>query len=38
MDLHEKEEEKSIGQVIDKLEDTRKLMFWGSRARQAKDS
>jgi hypothetical protein len=38
MDLHEKEEEKSIGQVIDKLEDTRKLMFQGSRARQAKDS
>jgi hypothetical protein len=38
MDLHEKEEEKSIGQVIDKLEDTRKLMFRGSRARQAKDS
>jgi hypothetical protein len=35
MDLHEKEEEKSIGQVIDKLEDTRKLIFWGSRARQA---
>jgi hypothetical protein len=38
MDLHEKEEEKSIGQVIDKLEDTIKLMFRGSRARQAKDS
>jgi hypothetical protein len=38
MDLHEKEEEKSIGQVIDKVEDTRKLMFRGSRARQAKDS
>jgi hypothetical protein len=38
MDLYEKEEEKSIGQVIDKLEDTRKLMFRGSRARQAKDS
>jgi hypothetical protein len=38
MDLHEKEEEKSIGQVIDKLEDTRKLMFRGSRASQAKDS
>jgi hypothetical protein len=38
MDLHEKEEEKSIGQVIDKLEDTRKLMFRGSRARQAKES
>jgi hypothetical protein len=33
MDLHEKEEEKSIGQVIDKLEDTKKLMFRGSRAR-----
>jgi hypothetical protein len=38
MDLHEKEEEKSIGQVIDKLEDTRKLIFRGSRARQAKNS
>jgi hypothetical protein len=38
MDLHEKEEEKSIGQVIDKLEDTRSLMFRGSRARQAKNS
>jgi hypothetical protein len=38
MDLHEKEEEKSIGQVIDKLEDTRNLMFRGSRARQAKNS
>ncbi len=38
MDLHEKEEEKSIGQVIDKLEDTRKLMFRGSRARQATNS
>jgi hypothetical protein len=38
MDLHEKEEEKSIGEVIDKLEDTRKLMFRGSRARQAKNS
>jgi hypothetical protein len=32
MDLHEKEEEKSIGEVIDKLEDTRQLMFRGSRA------
>jgi hypothetical protein len=32
MDLHEKEEEKSIGQVIDKLEDTKSLMFQGSRA------
>jgi hypothetical protein len=30
MDLHEKEEEKSIGQVIDKLEDTRSLMFRGA--------
>jgi hypothetical protein len=38
MDLHEKEEEKSIGQVIDKLEDTRNLTFRGSRARQAKNS
>jgi hypothetical protein len=38
MDLHEKEEEKSIGEVIDKLEDTRRLIFRGSRARQAKDS
>jgi hypothetical protein len=38
MDLHEKEEEKSIGQVIDKLEDTRNVMFRGSRARQAKNS
>jgi hypothetical protein len=38
MDLHEKEEEKSIGEVIDKLEDTRSLIFRGSRARQAKDS
>jgi hypothetical protein len=38
MDLHEKEEEKSIGEVIEKLEDTRKLMFRGSRARQAKNS
>jgi hypothetical protein len=38
MDLHEKEEEKSIGQVIDKLEDTRSLIFRGSRARQAKNS
>jgi hypothetical protein len=38
MDLNEKEEEKSIGEVIDKLEDTRKLMFRGSRARQAKNS
>jgi hypothetical protein len=38
MDLHEKEEEKSIGEVIDKLEDTRKLMFRVSRARQAKNS
>jgi hypothetical protein len=38
MDLHKKEEEKSIGEVIDKLEDTRKLMFRGSRARQAKNS
>jgi hypothetical protein len=38
MDLHEKEEEKSIGQVIDKLEETRSLMFRGSRARQAKNS
>jgi hypothetical protein len=37
-DLHEKEEDKSIGQVIDKLEDTRSLMFRGSRARQAKNS
>jgi hypothetical protein len=38
MDLHEKKEEKSIGEVIDKLEDTRKLMFRGSGARQAKNS
>jgi hypothetical protein len=38
MDLHEKEEEKLIGEVIDKLEDTRSLIFRGSRARQAKDS
>jgi hypothetical protein len=38
MDLHEKEEEKWIGEVIDKLEDTRSLIFRGSRARQAKDS
>jgi hypothetical protein len=38
MDLHEKEEEKSIREVIDKLEDTRSLMFRGSRARQAKNS
>jgi hypothetical protein len=38
MDLHEKEEEKSIGEVIEKLEATRKLMFRGSRARQAKNS
>jgi hypothetical protein len=38
MDLHEKEEEKSIRQVIDKLEDTRNVMFRGSRARQAKNS
>jgi metal-dependent amidase/aminoacylase/carboxypeptidase family protein len=38
MDLHEKEEEKSIGEVINKLEDTRQLMFRGSRARQAKNS
>jgi hypothetical protein len=38
MDLHEKEEEKLIGQVIDKLEDTRSLIFRGSRARQAKNS
>jgi hypothetical protein len=38
MDLHEKEEEKSIGQVIGKLEDTRSLMFRGSRAIQAKNS
>jgi hypothetical protein len=37
MDLHEKEEEKSIGEVIDKLEDTRRLIFRGSRARQTKD-
>jgi hypothetical protein len=36
MDLHEKEE-KLIGEVIDKLEDTRRLIFRGSRARQAKD-
>jgi hypothetical protein len=34
MDLHEKEEEKLIGEVIDKLEDTRSLIFRGSRARQ----
>jgi hypothetical protein len=38
MDLHKKEEEKSIREVIDKLEDTRSLIFRGSRARQAKDS
>jgi hypothetical protein len=38
MDLHEKEEEKSIGEVIYKLEDTRSLMFGGSRTRQAKNS
>jgi hypothetical protein len=38
MDLHEKEEEKSIGEVINKLEETRSLIFRGSRARQAKDS
>jgi hypothetical protein len=38
MDLHEKEEGKSIRLVIDKLEDTRSLMFWGNRARQAKNS
>jgi hypothetical protein len=38
MDLHEKEEEKSIGEVIDKLEDARSLIFRGSRARQAKYS
>jgi hypothetical protein len=38
MDLHEKEEEKLMGEVIDKLEDTRSLMFRGSRARQAKNS
>jgi hypothetical protein len=38
MDLHEKEEEKLIMQVIDKLEDTRSLIFWGSRVRQAKNS
>jgi hypothetical protein len=38
MDLHEKEEEKSIGEVIDKLEDTRNVIFRGSKARQAKDS
>jgi hypothetical protein len=38
MDLHEKEEEKSIGQDIDKLEDTRNIIFRGSKARQAKDS
>jgi hypothetical protein len=38
IDLHEKEEEKSIGEVIDKLEDTRSLIFRDSKARQAKDS
>jgi hypothetical protein len=38
MELHEKEEEKSIGEVIDKLEDTISLMFRSSRARQAKNS
>jgi hypothetical protein len=38
IDLHEKEEEKSIGEVIDTLEDTRSLMFRGSRAIQAKNS
>jgi hypothetical protein len=37
MDPHEKEE-KSIGEVINKLDDTRSLIFRGSRARQAKDS
>jgi hypothetical protein len=35
MDLHEKEEEKSIGEVIDKLVDTRNMIFRGSKARQA---
>jgi replicative DNA helicase len=35
MDLHE---EKSIGEVIDKLEDTRSMIFRSSKARQAKDS
>jgi hypothetical protein len=38
MDLHEKEEEKSIREVIDKLEDTRSMIFKSSKARQAKDS
>jgi hypothetical protein len=38
MDLHEKEEEKSIREVIDKLEDTRNMIFRGSKATQAKDS
>jgi hypothetical protein len=38
MDLQEKEEEKSIGEVINKLEDTRNMIFRGSNARQAKDS
>jgi hypothetical protein len=38
MDLHEKEEEKSIGEVIDKLEDTRSMIFRSSKARQAKYS
>jgi hypothetical protein len=38
MDLHEKEEEKSIGEVIDKLKDTRSMIFRSSKARQSKDS
>jgi hypothetical protein len=38
MDLHEKEEEKSIGEVIDNLEDTRSMIFSWSKARKAKKS
>jgi hypothetical protein len=38
MDLHEKDEEKSIGEVIDNLEDKRSMIFRRSKARQAKDS
>jgi hypothetical protein len=38
MDLHEKEEEQSIGEVIDKLEDTRSMISRSSKVRQAKDS
>jgi hypothetical protein len=37
MDLHEKEEEKYIREVINKLEDTGSMIFRSSKARQAKD-